>query len=1234
MSVFFTKNGGITWNGRSLGAASRNIPDGFPESYFRLDPTLAFDDNGKLYIVYGAMESLSGARSLVCARSTDGGASFTFSTILSSTSNDIDKWIVGAGPGTSGINGQNVYIAYSRLSFNWELYLASSYNEGATFTSVLVDEQSVNQIFGMPAVTNDGSVYVVWDEYSGAISTIKVRRSTNQGQSFSEPSEVVGQTLVSPPGGAGRYSIPAAPSGLLRRGILAVPSIAVDRSPAHTGRIYVAYTVVPVNGSADTDVVVQYRDATALSWTMPRIAHRNNAQSQFHPWISVDRIHGTVAVIYFDARANPDNQRVATYVSVSNDGGENWTEERLSDGESDESAGFDISDTNGYLEYIGVCIDSGIVAAVWPDNSTSPNYEDKDFFYDTILVSEVLSSSVRVVPSQVSTIAGALALSEAGDTVFVSGSAGPYAGFELVGNVHIMPLPGTGRPIVGPVTVPLHYPGTPFSGFTIAVPGSESGISGINTAATVPSCLLVRDCDILGGASGVDVEAINVDCEDIQILGPTGFGIHVVSDVSKPSSARIVNSVVSTPAGYAGNSVGVSLVIPEVEFATEISGCTVNGFKTGIRMEAAVSPPPPASCTGDAPGCGGRGVPPHLAICCAGKWVCPCDGPGGGCPPAGGCPEHPGLLGGPVYYQAVRNHVTHYESVGIDCMNTSGIVQCNNSYSDNPLSVAPYLLCDVSQLSANSSLPPLYCGDNGDPDVADLTLRIDSPATPGNSLCGSLIGALPVECAWDTLERSTVVAPGTTVRVLEDVVIPVGKSLTIQAGCEFRFDGYDNSLSGLDAFKNELLARGPLTVSGTAAAPVRFVSAEPDSAEGDWWGILGGGFAGNPPVSIRNAIVQHSDWGVVIGTSQSASVDSCVFRANALTDIKSSTVSNNLSILANDIYVGGGIGMDLGTAEEVADNSVFGTDTSGVGILLQPTIADSIVVELNKINDISTGPGLDLAGDGRAVLTSNDVSDCRVGVRIRHGRHLIGVEASDVDNKLLSCTTAIHAVRTGPGNCPTSQAMETRVSNVLLDQYTNGVFTEKIADDAVARIELGTDGFGSSGSNLGNNEFGETSDPLGRAIWNNAASCGTVLARGNFFSPNAGSIVGPVDTTGALPTPPLAAPRIEIEQVPPVRPLVLRGVNPNPVVSSTSILFEIGGSVSTISAAIFDLAGRRIRDLGSRTWIPGRQSLEWDGRDDAGRPVQSGLFFVKLGDSGGSSVKSRIVVIRNAGGGR
>jgi hypothetical protein len=74
--------------------------------------------------------------------------------------------------------------------------------------------------------------------------------------------------------------------------------------------------------------------------------------------------------------------------------------------------------------------------------------------------------------------------------------------------------------------------------------------------------------------------------------------------------------------------------------------------------------------------------------------------------------------------------------------------------------------------------------------------------------------------------------------------------------------------------------------------------------------------------------------------------------------------------------------------------------------------------------------------------------------------------------------------------------------------------------------------------------------------------------------------------------------------------------HPNPFNPSTSIAYAIPGGVDAngtqVRLQIFDIRGRVVRTLVNTKQSAGRYAVQWDGSDDAGQPVSSGVYFYRL----------------------
>ena len=60
---------------------------------------------------------------------------------------------------------------------------------------------------------------------------------------------------------------------------------------------------------------------------------------------------------------------------------------------------------------------------------------------------------------------------------------------------------------------------------------------------------------------------------------------------------------------------------------------------------------------------------------------------------------------------------------------------------------------------------------------------------------------------------------------------------------------------------------------------------------------------------------------------------------------------------------------------------------------------------------------------------------------------------------------------------------------------------------------------------------------------------------------------------------------------------------------------------------IADVSGRRVRTLVPRPALADRWEATWDGRDDLGRPVPSGVYLVRLPMEGGGT-SARVHLLR------
>jgi murein DD-endopeptidase len=95
---------------------------------------------------------------------------------------------------------------------------------------------------------------------------------------------------------------------------------------------------------------------------------------------------------------------------------------------------------------------------------------------------------------------------------------------------------------------------------------------------------------------------------------------------------------------------------------------------------------------------------------------------------------------------------------------------------------------------------------------------------------------------------------------------------------------------------------------------------------------------------------------------------------------------------------------------------------------------------------------------------------------------------------------------------------------------------------------------------------------------------------------------------------------------PPISDSLRLRVAPNPAPGGTSLYVDIPEGVP-VRIHIIDATGRRVRSIEPGQQPAGRSRFDWDGRNDEGRDVPSGLYFVRVGAGRRTGIE-RLVLTR------
>jgi hypothetical protein len=115
--------------------------------------------------------------------------------------------------------------------------------------------------------------------------------------------------------------------------------------------------------------------------------------------------------------------------------------------------------------------------------------------------------------------------------------------------------------------------------------------------------------------------------------------------------------------------------------------------------------------------------------------------------------------------------------------------------------------------------------------------------------------------------------------------------------------------------------------------------------------------------------------------------------------------------------------------------------------------------------------------------------------------------------------------------------------------------------------------------------------------------------------------------TFPIPTPGL--PNSDTSPVIPMAQSIFSRVfcSPNPFNPTTEIKFDLDREIS-VTIAVYDLYGRRVRHLSSRQVFPaGSHSVFWDGKDESGHQVPSGTYLTRL-ESGAEKLTLKMQLVK------
>ncbi len=461
------------------------------------------------------------------------------------------------------------------------------------------------------------------------------------------------------------------------------------------------------------------------------------------------------------------------------------------------------------------------------------------------------------------------------------------------------------------------------------------------------------------------------------------------------------------------------------------------------------------------------------------------------------------------------------------------------------------------------------------------------------------------------------------VSLIGDFRVPSGATLTIAAGTTVRIQSnYDNQKSGVDTGKCEIIVEaGGRLIIGGPGNPVKFISSRPESlaSTDDWRGIVvkSGGY-----ISVNNAIIRHAYIGiedesqynhtiqnVKIGRCKAYGIlasdtDSLTIRGCRVDSVNGSPGGYGIAVfpsastrgarLVKDTvracYVGIKISASTTPVESCVVVAATGGLTSNTGIFnlgQEFLTAASLPVTATSVDGYFTNEHFNNDNEGRVQITgcffgSPTSPRSPNGIRNTLGDYL----------KLRQ-----------------SSVTEWGSAGVLLE--SNGGADTTDLGSVASPADSGFNTIYRTGSESGwkyvkdNDYCFGCSNPTVKAEWN---CYNTDFPQSNRFSPNVDW--NPYDNSCCIFCK-IAAGDGDVG-IKTVKPTSLFQNYPNPFNPTTLIQFNLERP-EKVDLEIFNILGQKVRTiLAGEEFAAGPYTFLWDGKDQRGRALSSGVYFYRL----------------------
>ncbi len=319
-NYYYSEDGGLSWNKGILHSDSCGVWG---------DPCVVIDTSENYYFFHLSNPALGNwIDRIVCQKSTDNGQTWSDGTYmgLNGTKAQDKEWAV------VDRTNNNIYVCWTQFdkygssnsNDSSNILFSKSTDQGETWSNpIRINKQagdcfdSDNTVEGaVPTVGPQGEIYVSW---AGPLG-IMFDKSTDQGDTWLDD-----DVFVSNIPGGWDFNIP----GIYRCNGLPITACDISNGP-YRGNIYINWSDQR-NGITDTDVWLVKSTDKGQTWTEPRRVNDDApGKQQFFTWMTIDQTNGYLYFIFYDRR-NYDDNNTDVYMAVSKDGGETFTNVKVSE---------------------------------------------------------------------------------------------------------------------------------------------------------------------------------------------------------------------------------------------------------------------------------------------------------------------------------------------------------------------------------------------------------------------------------------------------------------------------------------------------------------------------------------------------------------------------------------------------------------------------------------------------------------------------------------------------------------------------------------------------------------------------------------------------------------------------------------------------------------------------------------------------------------------------------------